>query len=351
MSNVLSVVWAWDQFRGHAKFAAAPVCPFRSNARDRFFDAQRHLCVELDYDDQVTPLSAPCPPGSLREEDKFLCKGLISTAWEMKCKSSSPFFPFRPYFANKDYQCIQAMIYTPRPSRCPIGFRLKKLIDRYGTTPGRLAVICISEVVVPAAIKTLDPIISRRCEVLAQERTEERFVEPEKMVSSQLVDLEVPYADCVPISVDKVAVCPMEGGILVRASSVSWNCEKRVHVYPELDPVNCKDGYWWSTEFLACLRLDAYAGPKQCPADTKPSFRRSGVTRRTRRVPRYTETSFFENVNDYECLADSAIPDFPYCPESYWLDLSVNKAAPRCFREYTSEPTYICEAVENSTLM
>lgn len=128
---------------GHLSFPAAPDCGFKSSKR-AFFDSERRLCVILDNTDLVAPLSAPCPPGSGRRPEEFLCRGEIDTAYEIQCKHSANVIPTRPFYANMDYQCIQALSYTQRPKRCPNGFKLKKLVDRYGTRLGRRGTLCVA---------------------------------------------------------------------------------------------------------------------------------------------------------------------------------------------------------------
>lgn len=351
----------------HVRFPAVPWCPAKSGSHANFYDAQRNLCVSLgSVDDAIAPHSAPCPPGSGRREDEFLCRGQIDTAFEVKCQHSSNVLPTRPYFANMDYQCIRSLAYVARPKRCPDGFKLKKLADRWGTVIGRTGTVCIAIVSRLAEVVPIDPITVESCrfvpynsitysmngddDELGDYEDDIEFEDDEYDSGDGIsnVSLGPPTSKsiCARVSTSKMVRCPPEAKL--RHEEDGLHCVTKAHVPAEFDPVGCKEKFWWSSEFQMCVSIKGYIPNRTCPWGTFwPWYRRSGVTRRQRNAPRY----YGDETNPERCLADTALPDNPYCPEGYWLELHREQHKPLCIPEETFKPSYNCEGLEGTIMI
>lgn len=382
---------------GYIEFPAAPYCAQRSDVRTVFFDPVRSLCVILNRENETVPLSAPCPPGSGeymafyanvitqtrclcrhthvcsqvhpsfvgRRVDEFLCRGEIYSAFEVRCKHASMTLPTRPWFGNQDYQCIQALQYVPNPKRCPEGFSIKKVIDRYGTTVGRRGTVCVADIIRPAEIVETTPIVLANCDMVpdlprdyedALHAYDEQWQDDYVKESSYSVPL--PGEDkkgqgmCLAVTTNKVVRCPPKAQLLWDVSEQYpkglWMCLSRIHAPSEMDPTGCAKKWRWSAEFQACIRMEGYIPPLSCPPGFGfLAFHRPGAPRRNFRAPRYGP----DDVDYGRCVADTALPDNPYCPPGYFLEAKKKDAAPRCYSEFTYEPTYSCISVHGSSLL
>eukprot|EP01054_Gregarina_sp_Poly1_P009523 Gregarina_sp_Poly_1__9522@NODE_599_length_7258_cov_119_643026_g462_i0_p3_GENE_NODE_599_length_7258_cov_119_643026_g462_i0NODE_599_length_7258_cov_119_643026_g462_i0_p3_ORF_typecomplete_len363_score19_54_NODE_599_length_7258_cov_119_643026_g462_i06981786 len=337
-----------NYFEGHLRFPAVPWCPEKSGRKDHFYDAQRNLCVVLgDRNESIAPHSAPCPPGSGRRTDEFLCRGQIDTAFEIKCQHASGTLPTRPYYANQDYQCIRSLAYVPRPRRCPEGFKLKRLIDRWGTVIGKFGNVCVSVTSRLAEVAPIDPITVESCRFLPLAAPDYASADYDRE-SFESVSFGPPSQKhvCARVSTSKLVVCPPEAQL--RQEEDGLHCIVKIHAPAEFDPVGCKEKFWWSSEFQMCISLKGYIPERTCPwGSFWPWFKRAGVTRRQRNAPRY----YGDSANNMRCVADSALPDNPYCPKGYWLENYRFEQSPLCIPETTFEPRYSCAGMEGTELM